>query len=423
MSKIDNKKLELAIGFSDEFESFFDVKLNKDGLYKLYDMTFRFQKETIEEAFDIIKLRYNDEKEAFSKWGGVCHNLEKKYFEEFDDDSWMNRLWEWAEKSGDRIGIDFDEDGYICSFPNEKSELLKLTKPDIAVRDGYDKLTFEYCKLSVLPKEIGNLIGITSLHLNGHNLSILPKEIGSLTNLTSLDLCDNQLTELPKEIVNITNLTWLCLANNSNLVITTQQKEWIKDIKRNGHEVAMDDFLFEQISYKTTDKSNLADTINNQKVWLDTDTNLMWQMEINGNKYSLVDALIYANGLNSIKYGGYNDWRVPTLEELESLVTGDEENKLSYKCSNGYETPIKKPLVESMIMVGNDDGFWSSSKVESSYDQYERCYMDAYIVNFTTEVYYRVRTAQCVDLSHTFAGSRDEVNFIRCVRGNRYEAE
>ena len=80
------------------------------------------------------------------------------------DESWMERLWQWADDNG----ID-------------------------------DK---------TLPRDREELVNLTRLNLYGNQLIELPKEIGNLVNLTWLYLVNNQLTKLPKEIGNLVNFVY-----------------------------------------------------------------------------------------------------------------------------------------------------------------------------------------------------------------------
>ena len=54
-----------------------------------------------------------------------------------------------------------------------------------------------------------------------------------------------------------------------------------------------------------------ADTV------LDNRTGLMWQREVPSERYTWAEAKAYAAEL---RLGGHKDWRLPTIEELESLV-------------------------------------------------------------------------------------------------------
>jgi uncharacterized protein (TIGR02145 family) len=139
---------------------------------------------------------------------------------------------------------------------------------------------------------------------------------------------------------------------------------------------------------KKARKENQAANINSE-VWLDKATNLMWQVDINNKKYTWEKAFDYVERLNEENYGGYNDWRVPTLEELMSLGNVKLENYLDdsekkykdyddWKGKNwekGYDngksysgkTFIKQPLLASMSIKFQT--FWSSVSDEY-YNEY-----------------------------------------------------
>ncbi len=205
------------------------------------------------------------------------------------DDSWIDRLWEWADEKG------ISDLEWRCEdwrgLPRDKVKLLNLTELDLS-----------YNQLTELPKEIGNLFNLTELYLNGNELTELPKEIENLINLTEinvsgdrggsnpikelpkeignltnlkkiilgykegcsiykvelskeiaklinlrkLDLSCCGLTELPKEIANLTNLTYLNLEINSNLILTKEQKEWIENLQLQNCKVYIDDDLLDR---------------------------------------------------------------------------------------------------------------------------------------------------------------------------------
>ncbi|WP_273274647.1 leucine-rich repeat domain-containing protein [Maribacter polysiphoniae] len=68
--------------------------------------------------------------------------------------------------------------------------------------------------ISVLPKEIGELVSLDLLVIKGNQLSTLPPEIGKLVNLSNLNLSSNQIASLPTEIGQLENLEYLNLFGN-----------------------------------------------------------------------------------------------------------------------------------------------------------------------------------------------------------------
>ncbi len=149
-----------------------------------------------------------------------------------EDESWMERLWTWADEQHiPEYAIDddyFPIDTHII-FPRSKHNLVMTDNISI-LSDYWGELTFLHddignltnlnilslqCHaITVLPKSIGKLNKLISLNLTFNKLTSLPVEIGQLTNLTELDLRGNQLTSLPPEIGQLTNLTSLDLRGN-----------------------------------------------------------------------------------------------------------------------------------------------------------------------------------------------------------------
>jgi hypothetical protein len=76
------------------------------------------------------------------------------------------------------------------------------------------------------------------------------------------------------------------------------------------------------------------------KIWKDTKTNLTWQTQLDDKKYRFKEKNNFLTKINDSKYGGFNDWRVPTLEELKTITSKD------YTTINGHDKYIKTPLVE-----------------------------------------------------------------------------
>jgi hypothetical protein len=62
-------------------------------------------------------------------------------------------------------------------------------------------------------------------------------------------------------------------------------------------------------------------------VMIDHTTGLMWYDGNSEKERNLEDAEEWVNKLNHQRYGGYDDWRLPTLEEAASLLRKDKNNK------------------------------------------------------------------------------------------------
>ena len=69
---------------------------------------------------------------------------------------------------------------------------------------------------------------------------------------------------------------------------------------------------------------------NDVNVVLDRASGLMWQQSGSVNEISCSEAKEYVARLNSDQFAGYNDWRLPTLEEAMSLMEPTERSNGMY---------------------------------------------------------------------------------------------
>jgi Leucine-rich repeat (LRR) protein len=110
----------------------------------------------------------------------VADKILAKQSTDLVDESWMERLWQWADDN------DIDDKGTtdrsISSFPRDRERLVNLTR-----------LNLEDSELTELPKEIGNLVNLKYIHLDNNALTELPEEITNLSNLRTLSLYGNPL--------------------------------------------------------------------------------------------------------------------------------------------------------------------------------------------------------------------------------------
>lgn len=80
-------------------------------------------------------------------------------------------------------------------------------------------------------------------------------------------------------------------------------------------------------------------------------TGLMWVKSPDSNGRAWNDAVDYCNNLD---FAGYTDWRLPNVNELESLVNADKSNTATWLNSQGFSN------------VQQSRPYWSSSTRASS---------------------------------------------------------
>lgn len=83
--------------------------------------------------------------------------------------------------------------------------------------------------------------------------------------------------------------------------------------------------------YDSTSNKNAKGISHNYKktneIIFDEATGLMWQQSGSDEDLMIKEAEDYINDLNKATYGGYNDWRLPTLEEAMSLMEPVKKNE------------------------------------------------------------------------------------------------
>ncbi|MBO4700000.1 DUF1566 domain-containing protein [bacterium] len=104
---------------------------------------------------------------------------------------------------------------------------------------------------------------------------------------------------------------------------------------------------------KCAPQSFTVQTISNQKVVLDNNTGLMWQQTIPTDPYKWDGAVSYCN---SLSYAGYSDWRLPTPQELLTIV---DNRRYGPAIDTTYfpDTPLSY-FWSSSTVVGNTDNAW-----------------------------------------------------------------
>jgi len=132
--------------------------------------------------------------------------------------------------------------------------------------------------------------------------------------------------------------------------------------------------LFVMVFYNA-DASGGSFTDKGDDTVTDSDTGLMWQKEDDGVTRTWESAITYCEGLS---LGGYTDWRLPNIKELES-ITDDAKNSpaidstyfTNTNSSDYWSSPTTAESTSSAWHVNFYSGSISSSYKSGSY--YVRC--------------------------------------------------
>lgn len=138
------------------------------------------------------------------------------------NDKWLDFLMGWADKNI------IQEKTY---FPKNKGELTKTKH-----------ISLRWNRLKLLPKEFFNLTQLEILELNNNSLEAIGSEIGELKQLKQLNLNLNSLHALPKQIINLKKIEVLNIKNNKYLELSSEQIDWLIELKNNGCIVIYDKY-------------------------------------------------------------------------------------------------------------------------------------------------------------------------------------
>jgi hypothetical protein len=132
-----------------------------------------------------------------------------------DDDSWMQRLWDWADKYEITDLVWHANGGYWRGLPRDKNKLKKL-----------DKLRLDHFKLNDIPSEIGFLVNLVEIDFSNNNLTTLPSELSLLVKINSLSLYRNKFKKIPASLFKLKSLKKIYFGGNniSNIDVISLKK-------------------------------------------------------------------------------------------------------------------------------------------------------------------------------------------------------
>ncbi|MCK5229316.1 MAG: DUF1566 domain-containing protein [Desulfobulbaceae bacterium] len=130
-------------------------------------------------------------------------------------------------------------------------------------------------------------------------------------------------------------------------------------------------------------------------VIIDRTTGLMWEHSGSREPIQFESAQLRLKEMNRMKYAGFSDWRIPTLEELMAYVKPDTTINPDQTLFKGALPLHIDPMFDSQPVLWTADTFGAQFRAQP----------DHWIVDFITG------QAACAERTHTV--------FVRMVRTNK----
>ena len=113
-----------------------------------------------------------------------------------------------------------------------------------------------------------------------------------------------------------------------------------------------------QYRNKCIPQSFTVESVNNQNIVIDSNTNLTWEVSPSTETYTWDNAANHCADLNSSNYGGKSNWRVPNLLELLTIVDNSTYNPATN--SNFTNMPTSDDSLDDNLWTSNDCSFDTS---------------------------------------------------------------
>lgn len=139
-----------------------------------------------------------------------------------------------------------------------------------------------------------------------------------------------------------------------------------------AHREAIQKFL-QSKAYKKADTSSPYEILKNGDVVFDTKTDLMWTRRAIGGEVTWQEAKAIADTANSSRLAGYSDWRLPTVDELSTLLKPNREIAL-----DKHAFPEAHPAGYQPTHW-NPAAYWTSEKASEEDEHHDE---RVYVVRF-----------------------------------------
>ena len=123
---------------------------------------------------------------------------------------------------------------------------------------------------------------------------------------------------------------------------------------------------------------SLAEFTRNGDIVTDTISKLQWQDDTIGSKMEWQEAIDYCE--NTLKLGGYKDWRLPNINELKSIVDRDKYN----------------PAIVNGFKNTSSHAYWSSTTNQSDNYYTWVVIFDYGLIAYSNKDYYGGLFVRCV---------------------------